>query len=60
MSKDNIVCLCKNISEETIVNAIKDGATTVEAVKEKTGATGGHCHGGRCKKKVEALIEENK
>ena len=56
----DIICLCKNISEETIVEAIKKGADTVDAVKEATGATTGFCHGGRCKAKIEALIEANK
>ncbi|MGL4910792.1 MAG: (2Fe-2S)-binding protein [Romboutsia sp.] len=41
------------------MNAIKNGATTLEAVKEETGATGGVCHGIRCKKKVEELININ-
>lgn len=56
----NIVCLCKNISEETIVEAIKNGAHTVEAVKEATTATTGFCKGGRCKGKIEELITQNK
>lgn len=60
MSTENKICLCKQISEETIISAIKDGATTVEAVKEKTGATDGPCKGARCKQKIEALIEEHK
>lgn len=60
MSKENIICKCKKISKETIVNAIKEGATTIEEVKEKTGATGGVCHGIRCKKKIEELINEYK
>lgn len=55
-----IICLCKNISEETIKEAIKNGATTVEAVAEATEATTGFCQGGRCKAKIEALIEANK
>ncbi|MBQ8999234.1 MAG: (2Fe-2S)-binding protein [Clostridium sp.] len=55
-----IICLCKNISEEVIKDAIKNGATSVEAVKEATGATTGFCKGGRCKAKIEALIQENK
>ena len=55
-----IIWLCKNISEETIVEAIKNGATTIEAVKEATGATTGFCHGGRCKGKIEELIAANK
>lgn len=54
------VCLCKGVTKETIVNAIKNGANTVEDVKEATGATTGFCHGGRCKSNIEKLIEENK
>lgn len=54
-----IVCLCKNISKDTIVEAIKNGAKSVEEVKEATGATTGFCHGGRCKGKIEELIKEN-
>ena len=54
------VCLCKGITKETIVEAIKNGATTVEAAKEKTGATSGACQGARCRATVEKLIEENK
>ncbi len=54
------VCLCKGVTEEQIVTAIKDGANTIEVIKEKTGATNGGCHGGRCKSKIEKLIEDNK
>lgn len=60
MANDKIVCLCKGVTEETIVNAIKNGATTVEQVKEVTGASGGACRGARCKKTIEELIESNK
>ncbi|AYE35117.1 (2Fe-2S)-binding protein [Clostridium septicum] len=54
------VCLCKGVSEEEIVKAIKEGAITFEEVREKTGAGSGFCHAGRCKGKIETLIEENK
>lgn len=60
MKQDNTVCLCKKISEEAIIHAIKNGATIVEEVKEKTNATGGFCRGIRCKKKVRELIETYK
>lgn len=56
----SIVCLCKGVTEETIVEAIKNGATTIDAVAEKTGATTGFCHGGRCSETITRLIEENK
>ncbi|MDA3730898.1 (2Fe-2S)-binding protein [Niameybacter massiliensis] len=54
------VCLCKGVSEETIIKAIKEGAITFEAVGEKTGAGTGVCHGARCKQTIERLIEEHK
>ncbi|KKY00573.1 (2Fe-2S)-binding protein [Paraclostridium benzoelyticum] len=54
------VCLCKGITKETILDAIKNGADSIEAVKDATGATTGFCHGGRCKSTIEKLIEENK
>lgn len=53
------ICLCKQISEEVIVKAIKDGAKTFEEVKEATGAGAGGCRGGRCKGKIEELIKNN-
>ncbi|MDM8127774.1 (2Fe-2S)-binding protein, partial [Paraclostridium benzoelyticum] len=48
------------ITTETILDAIKNGADSIEAVKDATGATTGFCHGGRCKSTIEKLIEENK
>lgn len=55
-----IVCLCKNVSEETIVDAIKNGADTFEKIQEATGAGTGFCGAARCKETIERLIEENK
>lgn len=54
------VCLCKGISEEKIVEAIKGGALSFEEVGEKIGAGKGACCGARCKCKIEELVEENK
>lgn len=56
----SIVCLCKGIPEETIIEAIKEGATTFEEVREKTGAGTGFCQGARCKETIQRLIEEHK
>lgn len=47
-------CRCKNVSIETIVNAVKDGADTVDKVVEVTGA-GSAC--GRCKGIIGNIIE---
>ena len=54
------VCLCRGVSEETIIEAVKNGATSFEEVKEETGAGAGGCRGGRCKCKIEQIIEANK
>ena len=39
---------------------IRNGATSVEAVKEATSATDGACRGARCKSKVQELIDQHK
>lgn len=54
------VCLCKGITEEEIIKAIKEGATSFEQIKKITSAGTGFCHGARCKGKINTLIEENK
>lgn len=54
------ICLCKGVAEEEIIEAVKNGATTYESIKEKTGAGTGGCRGARCKSKIVAIIEENK
>ena len=55
-----LVCMCKGVTDEFIIEAIKNGAHTVEEVAEITGATTGACKGGRCKKRIEDLIAEYK
>ncbi|MCL2771772.1 MAG: (2Fe-2S)-binding protein [Oscillospiraceae bacterium] len=48
------VCGCKGVSLETVVNAVRNGADTVEKVGETTGA-GTEC--GRCKILIENVIK---
>ena len=55
-----IVCKCKKISEKAIVEAIKNGADTIEKVKTATGAGTGMCGGMRCTPEIEKLIKANK
>lgn len=62
---DNIlssVCGCKKVSLETVVNAVRNGADTVEKVGEVTGAgtgineeTGEVC--GKCKSLIQNIID---
>ena len=50
------VCGCKEISLETVVQAVKNGADTVDKVCDVTGAgTGEDC--GRCKALIANVIE---
>lgn len=53
----NIVCKCRNVTEEEIINAVKKGAVTVEDIGEVTKAGTG-C--GRCKGRIQELIDKNK
>lgn len=59
------VCGCKKVSLETVVNAVKSGADTVEKVGEITGAgtgvdevTGEEC--GKCKGLIQNIIDLGK
>lgn len=55
-----LVCLCKAVPEEVIVEAIKDGADTFEKVQEETEAGTGRCCASRCRGRIEELIINNK
>lgn len=48
------LCVCNEVPRMDIINAIVNGATSVEAVKKQTYATMGS---GCCKQQVERLIE---
>ena len=45
---------CKKVSVEEVVNAVNNGADTVEKVEEVTGA-GSPC--GKCRRLIENIIE---
>lgn len=50
------VCGCKEVSLKAVIDAVKNGADTVEKVGEVTGAgTGEDC--GRCKPLIANIIE---
>ncbi|GII65321.1 hypothetical protein Skr01_54060 [Sphaerisporangium krabiense] len=52
---DPIVCVCRHVSEDTIVRAIRAGADTLEKVRVTSGANTG-CGG--CAEEIEELIED--
>ena len=51
---DRNLCVCNDVPKMDIINAIVDGATTVDEVRNQTYATMGT---GCCTKQVERLIE---
>ena len=51
---DKNLCVCNEVPKMDIINAIVNGATTVEEIKKQTYATMGS---GCCKQQVERLIE---
>lgn len=61
MIKDKLtkVCLCRGVDKFTIKECIKEGAKTVEDIRENTGATGGGCKGARCRAKIVEMLEES-
>lgn len=53
-----IICYCKGIPKKVFLRHMKNGLTTVDALKFVTGAGGGNCRGRRCTPRIEALLEE--
>ena len=54
----NVVCRCKHVTEAEIVESIRRpcGATSVDAVKFRTGAGMGRCHGAFCMPRVMRIL----
>lgn len=53
-----IVCRCEKVSRAEIINAIKNGATTLDGIKFRTRAGMGRCQGGYCTLKVLKILSE--
>lgn len=54
MSK--IICRCEEVTEDEILKAIEDGATTVDEIKKFTRAGMGLCQGRTCRKTIEKIL----
>ena len=61
----DLICYCIGIDKKTIINGIKNGATTLKAIKEQTKAcTGSDCKNVNpnkrcCSKEIKQLIALN-
>lgn len=54
------ICTCKKVTEEELIEAIKEGNDTYGTLTKKTGAGLGMCKGKRCRAKIEEILEKNK
>lgn len=54
MDLDKNLCVCNEVNKMDVINAISDGASTLEAVKKNTYAADGN---GCCTRQVIRLIE---
>ncbi|WP_413568064.1 bacterioferritin-associated ferredoxin [Bdellovibrio sp. HCB117] len=54
--KSEIICRCNNINRETIEEAIRNGAHTLNDIFDTTSAGVGPC-GGSCRRKLGPLLE---
>lgn len=52
----NIICRCERVSEAEIVEAIRNGHTTVDGIKFYTRSGMGRCQGGFCSYKILEII----
>lgn len=53
---DSLVCRCEEVTEQEIIAAIKDGATTQDAIKKLTRAGMGLCQGRTCRNLVARIL----
>ena len=56
--EDIIICRCQEVTRREIMDAIADGATTVDGVKRRTRAGMGLCQGKTCERLVAKIIAE--
>lgn len=54
--KEDIICRCEEITEQEVIEAIKNGATNVNEVKRWTRAGMGLCQGRTCRRLIERIL----
>ena len=58
MEQDTIICRCEEITKSEILEAIKKGDTTVDAIKRRTRSGMGLCQGKTCARLVAQIIAQ--
>lgn len=56
MSEREIVCRCEEVTREEIMQAIRQGARSLDDVKKRTRAGMGFCQGRTCRRLVAAML----
>lgn len=54
-----VICQCGKITRGEILEAIRRGATTVDAVKRRAGTGMGRCQGSRCSWRIAKILKES-
>jgi len=54
------VCICRSITAATIMQAIRDGCLSFEALRRKIGVGTGNCKAKRCRHNIEKRIQDYK
>ena len=54
------LCRCEEVTREEIEEAIRDGATTLSGIKNRTHAGMGLCQGRTCRRLISQLLQEKK
>lgn len=56
MADDVLICRCEGVTQDEILEAIRDGATTLTGVKRRTRACMGFCQGKTCQTLVRRIV----
>lgn len=58
LNEELIICRCQEVTKAQILQAIRDGARTVDGVKKRTRAGMGLCQGKTCARLVAQIISQ--
>ena len=53
-----VICRCEEVTKKQIADAVKEGNTSISAVRKRTRAGMGFCQGKSCSRLVRQLIAE--
>lgn len=53
-----IICRCQELTREDVLQAIRDGATTVNGVKKRIRSGMGLCQGKTCERLIAQIVAE--